>query len=714
MKPVLSISLLCSGRKETTRKCLDSLKPIMEQIESELIIVDTGCDDLTRALLSEYTDHIVPFTWCDDFSKARNAGLKEAKGEWFLYIDDDEWFGDVQELIAFFKTGEYRKYGVACYIQRNYTDYSGNVYLDMWASRMIKIRKDTRFVDRIHEYLMPVYGENKLINSWVDHYGYVYDNLEEKKKHDERNVVLLESMVKENPGHLRARAHLAQEYYGIPDCTKMAELCKESVEMLRKKKSDAILNSYRQTFYLGTMLALLSLHQFEEAEEFFAEAVRDKRNDNLGRAGLCQFGAEVYYQKKDYDACEKCCQEYVKVYNAEGGKINEVPASPIFTQNLFFVGGRNNVYCLYMWSRLAQDDTEALKEYFWKLGWEEENFSIHEQLIPCIIDAMVRMPFEEDFVPIAQKLAEDKRVVESAVAEIKKKTQKNNEKALYALAKIFGQVKTDHYYIWYLKLFYAAKEQGKEAVEEAYRWIFKKIADVLSSDDAFFAIADEYEIEMDDIIACAPFDQWKNGVDTFCERNPMNVVWKKKEFMERHCHEGNVRYEYFMMKVSEAEAVITPEYKNYNAVRKQMKNFSERSMAFYAKFFRQEAFEGEMEMLPLPGRVAVHLKHALQAEESGDIASFREALTKAIGIFGPIDEGLQYFGKLYAAQREAQLEESRRAGDEMKSLARQVKRQLYRFIDQGDKKTAYGIWQQLHALTPDDPELVTLEKMCKE
>ena len=58
------------------------------------------------ALLSEYTDHIVPFTWCDDFSKARNAGLKEAKGEWFLYIDDDEWFGDVQELIAFFKTRE--------------------------------------------------------------------------------------------------------------------------------------------------------------------------------------------------------------------------------------------------------------------------------------------------------------------------------------------------------------------------------------------------------------------------------------------------------------------------------------------------------------------------------------------------------------------------------------------------------------------------------
>ena len=85
MKPVLTISLLCSGRKNTTKKCLDSLKPIMEQVSSELIIVDTGCDEKTRELLSEYTDQVIPFTWCNDFAKARNVGLKAAKGEWFLY-----------------------------------------------------------------------------------------------------------------------------------------------------------------------------------------------------------------------------------------------------------------------------------------------------------------------------------------------------------------------------------------------------------------------------------------------------------------------------------------------------------------------------------------------------------------------------------------------------------------------------------------------------
>lgn len=109
-KPVLSISLLASNRKATIRKCLDSLKPIMEQVESELIIVDTGCDEETHDILLEYTSHVILFEWCKDFSKARNAGLKEAKGEWFLFIDDDEWFSDVSEIVEFFHSGEYKNY----------------------------------------------------------------------------------------------------------------------------------------------------------------------------------------------------------------------------------------------------------------------------------------------------------------------------------------------------------------------------------------------------------------------------------------------------------------------------------------------------------------------------------------------------------------------------------------------------------------------------
>lgn len=112
----LSISMLVSDRMETLGKCLASLKPLLTELDSELIVVFTGKNEETLELIQQYTTHIIPFTWCDDFSKARNAGLKEAKGEWFLYLDDDEWFEDTREIIQFFKSGEYRRYQSAFYV----------------------------------------------------------------------------------------------------------------------------------------------------------------------------------------------------------------------------------------------------------------------------------------------------------------------------------------------------------------------------------------------------------------------------------------------------------------------------------------------------------------------------------------------------------------------------------------------------------------------
>ena len=44
-KILLTISILISNRLDTVRKCLDSIKPLLEQVPSELILVDTGCGE---------------------------------------------------------------------------------------------------------------------------------------------------------------------------------------------------------------------------------------------------------------------------------------------------------------------------------------------------------------------------------------------------------------------------------------------------------------------------------------------------------------------------------------------------------------------------------------------------------------------------------------------------------------------------------------------
>lgn len=715
MKPVLSISLLCSGRKSTTRKCLDSLKPIMEQVSSELIIVDTGCDEETRELLSEYTDLIIPFTWCNDFAKARNVGVKAAKGEWFLFIDDDEWFVDTKELVDFFLTGEYKKYGQGCYIQRNYSDRSGRNYQDMWVTRMIRLEKATHFTDRIHEYLVPIRGRNKMLHSWVDHYGYAFETPEDKKRHDQRNLELLTKAMEENPENLRIRAHLAQEYVGVREYQKLIELSDDTFKMLWK--SDNLHNSYRQTFYMGKLLALLNLQEFEKAEEFFEAVGWDKRSDKLGRAGMCGIACEMYYDKEKYDACDECCQEYIKSYKEESGEIKEVPLSPVFVQSVFCQANKNNVFSLYICSRLAQGDMEVLKQYFWELGWDEDNFCIYTKLIPETVKAFAEQPYEEDFVPIAKRLIEDKRVIELTLEAIMREVGEKGDAALYPLAKLFSQAESHHYYIWYLKLISAAAEQQREKLIEAYRELFKIVVDCLQLEDRVFQIAVDFQIDLDEIFAGIPFDQWKQGVDSYCQKTPVEKIRPRKAFLDAHCKEGQLRYDYFVLKMAEVEAVVAETVIGINNIRSRMKDFSDRSLAFYQRFFRPEAFEGEMEMLPASCRAAVVLQRVLQADEAGDIATFRKEITKAIGLFGPLDDGLQYYAKNYAEWKEEQLKhnsEAESAVQELQVLARQVKQQVRRFAAQGDKKTALSILQQLKSLVPNDPELAELSKLCDE
>ncbi len=215
-KILLSISLLVSNRLDTIRKCMESIRPILERIPSELIAVDTvesGKSDGSIDVVREYTEKIVPFTWCGDFAAARNAGLEMAQGEWFMYIDDDEWLEDPSPIIDFFETGIYKHYNYAVYTVRNYTDPEGSRWADTLQGRLFPIHKDTRFVGKIHEMVLleePVYK----LPCYAHHYGYVFRTQADKEKHIQRNLELLLGEYREDKGNCRIAAHLIQEYEG--------------------------------------------------------------------------------------------------------------------------------------------------------------------------------------------------------------------------------------------------------------------------------------------------------------------------------------------------------------------------------------------------------------------------------------------------------------------------------------------------------------------
>ena len=234
-QPVLSISVLFSGKNsEIQKKCLASVRELTQQIDCEFVAVDTGCCGEILEQVRAIADRVITFEWCRDFSAARNAGLLACNGEWFLYLDDDEWFDDTAEIVSFFRSGDYRDYDGAWYLQRNYDSFDGTSYSDAYAGRMCKRTSDTRFCGKIHEYMTPLPLKIKKLSAFVHHYGYVYQNEQEKQEHALRNITLAEAELSEHPQDIRMGCQLVQEYWGIG---RLAEAEALTVRLLAETKN---------------------------------------------------------------------------------------------------------------------------------------------------------------------------------------------------------------------------------------------------------------------------------------------------------------------------------------------------------------------------------------------------------------------------------------------------------------------------------------------
>lgn len=85
-EPTVSLCMIVKNEAKNLRSTLEGIKPFVQ----EMIIVDTGSTDDTKAVAKEFTDKVYDYKWCDDFAAARNYALDQATGKWILFLDGDE------------------------------------------------------------------------------------------------------------------------------------------------------------------------------------------------------------------------------------------------------------------------------------------------------------------------------------------------------------------------------------------------------------------------------------------------------------------------------------------------------------------------------------------------------------------------------------------------------------------------------------------------
>lgn len=146
----ISLCMIVKNEAEVIEDCLKSVQNLVD----EIIIVDTGSTDNTKAIVQNYTPHIYDFTWVDDFSQARNYAFKLATKDYILWLDADDLIPqEAQEKFLELKQNLPPDIDAVSMLYHLAFDECGHPTFSYRRNRLVKREKQFKWIGAVHEYL---------------------------------------------------------------------------------------------------------------------------------------------------------------------------------------------------------------------------------------------------------------------------------------------------------------------------------------------------------------------------------------------------------------------------------------------------------------------------------------------------------------------------------------------------------------------------------
>ena len=664
----LTISLLISDRLDTIPRCLDSLRPILEAIPSELILIDTSKNPKVNALLKTYTDKVHEFEWCNDFAKARNEGVRRAKGEWYMFLDDDEWFVETQPIIDFFQSGEYKGYNLAHYQIRNFENIEYTIYTDCWVSRMAKLDSDTRFVGRIHEYFGNVQGREKYIEAMAYHSGYIFDTEEKRLARAGRNIPLIEEMLKEEPDNVRWMVQLIQEKRSLREWEWVEEYTKAALEK-KFNMTDREVQIHFATFYSALIETLMFQGKHEECLVWCEKALQDIRSTELLKAQVYNRMAENTLVLRDWEKAADYARKYLAEYErlSKNDEIIREQMRALLVRHAFDNITLQKAYGLLVFEDMKKGSTKMLHEYYEKLAWGSIFNFITDMLARLLVELLAQGKKDSILVQALNDACQNEQLRTVVCAEAQNVEEENPEQ-FQALVSVYAKVESEFWYIWYMKLLYADMQRNHKAVEKAIIGLLHAIANVFYLTDVVYQIAEKYKIVLP-------------------------LLWEKvaKEDWERQLM-------VYVLEVDDAHLSNTQKLM-HAAYRPD----SQALQILHRAILEKHILSGPRAIQNLE-EYYVLLKNYFGLEEKDKLQDLTR-LKEAVAEHPEFAEGIGTFIRLYSEFERQRAEKQRK---EMETLRIQVIDQVKGMVASGQTQAALQILGQLKQMFPEDLEVATL------
>jgi len=319
---LLSIGMIVKNEEKHLHNCLTSMLPILKNVKSELIIFDTGSTDATVEIARKFTKNVHQIEWRNDFAWARNHTLEKATGKWFMYVDADEVFTDTADLVAFFNSGEYKKYKCATYKWRNV--HADGIFSHNRVSRLFKREKNTRFEGKIHECIMPHLPKKDLLAS-ADHFGY-YENTNKSS----RNMPLLLEMHKEDPTDVRVIYHIVKE---LPTDTAHLNEAERFIKLAFDEVGEDQEDIYFHMFSYLLVLNFAGKNDSQGVIDTASKYLSGLKYTHQALLGLLHTKTIAHHRLGEYSKAAKTAEEAMEIYEKlRTGKL-DLDISTLFVIN---------------------------------------------------------------------------------------------------------------------------------------------------------------------------------------------------------------------------------------------------------------------------------------------------------------------------------------------------------------------------------------------
>lgn len=699
---LVTISMLISNRIDTVEKCFESFRPLLEQIPSEFIAVDTVGDENSDGSIDvarRYADKIVHFEWCDDFAKARNAGLKEARGKWLIYLDDDEWFDDAGPLIDFFSKRElYENYDRVSMMEHSYISSSQIEYGSSSFSRISLLTPGAKFVNPVHELLEGIVYRNEydLKDTFVHHVGYIGKLSDKKVK---RNRKIMDNELEKHPDN----RHLwLQQIAGMgSDASEVLELSEKAVFELRKRGLSDWSNQEWIEIFLYRMKSYAGLKMWDELDENVDEFLEHVKNPFF--RGI----AAIFELSKDLnDLGVKKTHDWIRVYfdavkyyvNRDEKKIPCFLSSEVDKSTMYKIVGMYFNLCL----KESQDSYVYIKKMLLDIPWDifsPKRSEVLASSLKYVIDnedaetlAFLCDAFTTDGNLDDEFLQQLDRVdigIESDTAH------KNFDRLIESI-----DVKNDS--LWIKQ--HARKKVSEDELERSL------------GDETTFAYPNEDLVRICIRNGISPQKYVEKVSFEDVEKSVSAIVSKEEKHLDRiplfatkieSAWESSVQRDYLLAALR--KRYILQGTMPLNKALEESEKYC-RNMIEYAKsVYLPELCESASVLLPKEIRFAILFEKALELKKSGALKECLAYLQQSLDVFNEAETLIRRIIQEIELDQRKQI----KVDDEMARLGNQVKSQIIALISQGQNEVAAGLLNELKQITPEDSDLATLEKLCQ-